>query len=133
MFNNAYCFHTGASSDNTATYIIPRPAPGTPSGFTTILGGMYEPHVWDTSLRAADARGILARCAALQPAVAAPETRVLGHNVGLRPARKGGPRVEAAPLRVPLPAGAQWLAGDVDPGARCAEGEVLVVHAYGFG
>ena len=94
---------------------------------------MYEPHVWDTSPRDEDARGILARCAELQPAVAAPETRVLGHNVGLRPARKGGPRVEALPLRVPLAAGAQWLAGDVDPGAGCAEGEVLVVHAYGFG
>ena len=133
MFNNAHRFDTGASSDNTATYIIPRPAPGTASGFTTILGGMYEPHVWDTSLRAADARGILARCAALQPAVAAPETRVLGHNVGLRPARKGGPRVETLPFRVPLTTDEQRIAGDVNSSAEGAEGEVLVVHAYGFG
>ena len=35
-------------------------------------------------------------------------------------------------MGVPMPA-REWLASDVDAGAKCAEGEVLLVHAYGFG
>ena len=70
MFNNAHGFDTGASSDNTATYIIPRPGPG--GAFTTILGGKYQTDNWDTSFSAADARGILDRCAALAPALPHP-------------------------------------------------------------
>ncbi|KAI0828889.1 nucleotide-binding domain-containing protein [Trametes gibbosa] len=120
------------ADDGNATYIIPRPAPD--GKWTTILGGKYQTADWDTSFSAADARGILARCAALCPAVADPTTRVLRHNVGLRPARRGGPRVEAEPLR--LPWSSEWLTEE----GRSVEGEgegeggtVLVVHAYGFG
>ena len=118
---------SGSEPDGDATYIIPRPWPNA-HGFTTILGGKYQPDNWDLSFSAADARGILARCAALAPAVAAPETRILKHNVGLRPARRGGPRVEAE--WVDTPRACEWLADE--PHVVEAKGTVLVVHAYGF-
>ena len=109
------------------TYIIPRPAKND-SGFTTILGGKYQEGNWDTSFSAADARGILDRCAALAPAVKdAAATRIVRHNVGLRPARRGGPRVEAETLGVP--AKSRWLTDE----PQGEKGTVLVVHAYGFG
>ncbi|KAH9932019.1 nucleotide-binding domain-containing protein [Epithele typhae] len=129
------CVELPMDSDSAdATYIIPRPAPRTvtPSGRTTILGGKYERGAWDTAFAAADAAAIRARCAALLPAVAAPETRVLAHNVGLRPARKGGPRVEVERVPLPRASGAPGIALAGDPGAE-GEGEVVVVHAYGFG
>ncbi|KAI0778791.1 nucleotide-binding domain-containing protein [Trametes elegans] len=109
-----------------ATYIIPRPAPG--GAFTTILGGKYQADNWDTSFSAADARGILDRCAALAPALKdAAATRIVRHNVGLRPARRGGPRVQAERLGLPLRS--EWLSDE----PQGAQGTVLVVHAYGFG
>ena len=117
--------------DGEATYIIPRPAPNG-SGYTTILGGKYQKDNWDTSFSAADARGILDRCTALCPAIADKDTRILRHNVGLRPARRGGPRVEAE--WVDVPRASEWLTEEehVRVG-EATKGAVLVVHAYGFG
>jgi len=91
--------------------MIPRPSP---EG-QVLLGGTFQPNNWDVSLDMPTARGILERCTALAPELANDETRVLAHNVGLRPARKGGPRVET-----------EW----VDASSK---GKTLVVHAYGFG
>ncbi|OBZ79955.1 D-aspartate oxidase [Grifola frondosa] len=97
----------GAPSVNgEATYIIPRPKPG--GGCTTILGGCYQKDNWDTSFDAETARGILARCTALAPAIADKETRWVD---------------------VPLPT--DWLAKDLQP--QGPSGRVMVVHAYGFG
>ena len=93
------------------TYIIPRPAQND-SGFTTILGGKYQEGSWDTSFSAEDARGILDRCAALVPAVKDKETKILRHNVGLRAAPKGGPRVEAEWIDVLPPT--KWPNGHGD-------------------
>ncbi|KAI8990617.1 nucleotide-binding domain-containing protein [Trametes punicea] len=118
------CTELTTSNDGNATYIIPRPCP---NGFTTILGGKYQKDSWDTSFSAEDAEGILERCSALAPAIQDPETRILRHNVGLRPARRGGPRVEAEKLDLPIKT--KWLT-DAPQGER---GTVLVVHAYGFG
>ncbi|EIW64128.1 nucleotide-binding domain-containing protein [Trametes versicolor FP-101664 SS1] len=118
------CTELTSAEDGNATYIIPRPAPG---GWTTILGGKYQKDNWDTSFSAADAQGILDRCAALAPAIKDPETRILRHNVGLRPARRGGPRVEAEKLNLPLKN--QWLVEELPE----EKGAVLLVHAYGFG
>lgn len=115
-----------------ATYIIPRPWPNA-QGFTTVLGGKYQEGSWDLSFSADDARGILARCTALAPAIADAQTRILRHNVGLRPARKGGPRVEAE--WVDTPRATDWLSDEahVVEGAEIQKkGVVLVVHAYGF-
>ncbi|KAI0756278.1 nucleotide-binding domain-containing protein [Daedaleopsis nitida] len=129
--NEFMCTELGTEPAGDATYIIPRPWPNA-HGFTTVLGGKYQPGAWDTSFSAADARGILARCAALAPAVADPATRVRAHNVGLRPARTGGPRVEAEWVDAPL-AEDEDADTDMDEGRGRERGRVLVVHAYGFG
>jgi D-amino-acid oxidase len=60
------------------TYVVPR-------GNTVILGGTSEDGDEDLEVRPATAEAILARCAALVPEVA--EARIVGHRVGLRPAR----------------------------------------------
>ncbi len=117
------------AADGSVTYIIPRPWPNA-SGFTTILGGKYQEGNWDTSFSAADAQGILDRCAELAPAIKDKDTKILKHNVGLRPARKGGPRVEAEWLGIPCET--EWITAK-QGAAASATGKVLVVHAYGFG
>jgi len=108
-----------------ATYLIPRAS--TPG--MVLIGGTYQPNNWDTSLSIPTAHGILARAKELVPALNEPTTRILAHNVGLRPAREGGPRVEvqfvAAPNKdalVPKP-----------PDSSSDTKTSLVVHAYGFG
>ncbi|PCH34190.1 FAD dependent oxidoreductase [Wolfiporia cocos MD-104 SS10] len=111
------------SPNGEATHMIPRPSPAG----NVLLGGTFQPGNWDTSMDAATARGILARCAALAPVLASKETQVLGHNVGLRPARKGGPRVEVEWVDTPLQS-------ELLPVPESsAAGRVMVVHAYGFG
>ncbi len=63
------------------------------------------------------------------PALNEPTTSVHAHNVGLRPAREGGPRVEAQFVDAPNK-------GDLDPKLSDASADAkksLVVHAYGFG
>ncbi|KAI0364057.1 nucleotide-binding domain-containing protein [Pilatotrama ljubarskyi] len=124
--NEFMCTDITTADDGNATYIIPRPSK-TASGFTTVLGGKYQKDNWDTSFSAEDAQGIIERCAALAPAIKDPETRILKHNVGLRPARRGGPRVEAEKLDLPLKT--HWLTEQ----PQGEKGTVLVVHAYGFG
>lgn len=126
--NEFMCTELGPDHHADATYIIPRPWPNA-HGFTTILGGKFQVDNWDTSFSAEDARGILERCTALAPAIADKETRILRHNVGLRPARRGGARVEAE--WVDLPRKTEWLTDE--EAAPETKGTVLVVHAYGFG
>ncbi|GBE84952.1 FAD dependent oxidoreductase [Sparassis latifolia] len=110
------------SADGDATYIIPRPSP---TGHV-LLGGTYQEGSWDTSLDFSSAQGIFERCAALAPALRDKETRILSHNVGLRPARKNGARIEV-----------EWLDGshksELLPASAGPDGRVLIVHAYGFG
>jgi D-amino-acid oxidase len=109
------------------TYIIPRPGPDG----TALLGGTAQPYNWDTSYDGTTAQEIFSRCATLAPSLLdKKETKVLSHNVGLRPAREGGPRVEVEWIQLPL---------ELDLAPR-AEGFVWqtgskfkVVHAYGFG
>jgi D-amino-acid oxidase len=60
------------------TYVVPR-------NDTILLGGTAEEGDEDLKIRPATATAILERCAALVPAVA--EAKVLGHRVGMRPAR----------------------------------------------
>jgi len=76
-------------------------------GDRVVLGGVAQEDDEDRAPRAADAEGILARCAAIEPRLAG--ARVLAHEVGLRPAR---PVVRVEAERV---------------------GEALVVHDYGHG
>jgi len=81
-------------------YVVPR-------GDDVVLGGTSEVGDEDVSMRPATADDILARCIALQPALA--HARVVGHAVGLRPGRS---TVRLGPERI---------------------GEGLVVHDYGHG
>ncbi|MFF0434103.1 NAD(P)/FAD-dependent oxidoreductase [Streptomyces sp. NPDC004327] len=90
----------GGSADT--TYFFPQPG-------RLILGGTARES--DESLVPAPeaAAAIVARCARVRPEIAG--ARVLGHRVGLRPARAGGVRLEAEAL----------------PGGG------LLVHDYGHG
>jgi D-amino-acid oxidase len=83
------------------TYVHPRSR-------DVVLGGTFQPDDWNTTPDPATREAILARCRMLVPDLAyAP---IVGEKVGLRPARHGGPRVEAEA---------------VDGGT--------IVHAYGHG
>ena len=73
-----------------------------------VLGGTWEENDWNLTPDPATRETILERCLALVPRLAG--APVVGEKVGLRPARRGGPRVEAE---------------------RRPEG--TVVHAYGHG
>ncbi|KAL4070699.1 FAD dependent oxidoreductase [Scleroderma citrinum] len=113
-----------------ATYIIPRPGTSPPD--TAILGGTFEQGKWDTSLDMNAARGIFERCAKLAPSLNDRDrTKILCHNAALRPAREGGPRLEAEVIQFPLRGGNHDLAPH---DASSSEGGTMqVVHAYGFG
>ena len=94
-----------------------------------LLGGTFEPNNWDTSISIPDANGILARAKEVMPVLNEPTTRIHAHNVGLRPAREGGPRVEAQFIDVP--SGDDLIPRPSDTSADTKMR--LVVHAYGFG
>ncbi|WP_434740961.1 FAD-dependent oxidoreductase [Micromonospora sp. SH-82] len=68
------------------TYVHPR-------RHDVVLGGTFDPRRSDTDPDPATARAIRDRCVALVPRLA--DAPVLGERIGLRPARHGGPRVEA--------------------------------------
>ncbi|KAA1468099.1 nucleotide-binding domain-containing protein [Dentipellis sp. KUC8613] len=110
-----------------ATYLIPRPSP---PGMV-LIGGTFQPNNWDTSVDKATADGIFQRAKALVPALGDPETRIISHNVGLRPAREGGPRVETEYIELPLSGELVPQISDADTGAGTKK--TLIVHAYGFG
>ncbi|MFJ3338781.1 FAD-dependent oxidoreductase [Streptomyces sp. NPDC086766] len=83
------------------TYFFPQPG-------GLVLGGTAEEDVWSLTPDPAVAERIVARCAVFRPEIA--QARVLGHRVGLRPARHAV-RLERVPL----------------PGGR------VLVHHYGHG
>jgi D-amino-acid oxidase len=66
----------------------------------------------------------------LIPALSEPDVYIKHHNVGLRPARDGGPRVETELYTWPKPGVLLPSIGQV-----LLEGEKksIVLHAYGFG
>ncbi|MFV5992122.1 FAD-dependent oxidoreductase [Streptomyces sp. NPDC056231] len=76
------------ASDAT-TYFFPQPG-------RLVLGGTAEVDDWSTEPDPRTAEEIVARCARIRPEVAG--ARVIGHLVGLRPARDTGVRIEAEPL-----------------------------------
>lgn len=84
-----------------STYVHPRTR-------DVVLGGTFDVGSTDLAPDPATREAILARCRALIPELAG--ARVLREKVGLRPARRGGPRVEAVDVQ----------------GGR-------IVHAYGHG
>jgi D-amino-acid oxidase len=79
------------------------------------------------------AQGIFDRCAKLDPALRSPETRIISHNVGLRPGREDSSRVEVEWVELPIK-------GDLVPSSESSSDQdisaprkIKVVHAYGFG
>ncbi|MFE9817659.1 FAD-dependent oxidoreductase [Streptomyces sp. NBC_00236] len=76
-----------ASSET--TYFFPQPG-------RLVLGGTAGTDDWSTVPDSRTAREIVARCARVRPEIA--RARVLGHRVGLRPARDAGVRIEAGSL-----------------------------------
>ncbi|MDH6223350.1 FAD-dependent oxidoreductase [Streptomyces sp. MJP52] len=67
-----------ADDGTRSTYFLPQPG-------RLLLGGTAEVGEWSTEPDPAVAEAIVARCAAVRPEIAG--ARVLGHRVGLRPAR----------------------------------------------
>ena len=108
-------------------YIIPRPGCD-----EVVLGGTYIPNNHSSLPDLVEADRILQACFDLEPLLAPQggewrDIEVISHNVGLRPARDGGARVElekkvvgSATRRVGRPNSAD-------------KKQVGVVHAYGFG
>jgi D-amino-acid oxidase len=105
-----------------ATYMIPRPSP---EGHV-LMGGTFQPNNWDLSVDIDTAKGIWERCVKMAPVLKDEKTRIISHNVGLRPARRGGPRIEAEWFKLPIKTSLLTQ-------AKQNERDLLVVHAYGFG
>lgn len=78
-----------------------------PHGDTLVLGGQAAVGEWSEQPDPAVARGILERCAAIEPGIA--KVRILGHRVGLRPTRPLI-RLQAEPM-----------------------GQARILHCYGHG
>lgn len=111
------------SSDTTgrgARYIIPRPG----SDCEAVLGGCYDVGSWDTTPSSTLAASILRDCLALDPRLSSDGTvqgiEVLSHNVGLRPSRRGGPRLE-------------WESSSPVQLEGGKKSSLRVLHAYGIG
>ncbi|KAJ9157712.1 putative D-amino acid oxidase [Pleurostoma richardsiae] len=83
-------FRSPRRVDSDTTYVFPRH----PSG-GVILGGCRVDNDWNGEPDLGFAEDIKKRCCALAPELGKPEDlKVIYHAVGLRPSRKGGPRVE---------------------------------------
>ncbi|VUC38187.1 unnamed protein product [Clonostachys rosea] len=84
-------FRSPRRVDNDTTYVFQRPLAG-----GIILGGCREDENWNGEVDMDFAQDIMRRCCALAPELGKPEDlKVIKHGVGLRPGRKGGPRIEA--------------------------------------
>ncbi|KAI8181107.1 hypothetical protein K4K54_002498 [Colletotrichum sp. SAR 10_86] len=84
-------FRSPRRVDNDTTYVFQRPLAG-----GIVLGGCREDGNWDKNVDPELAKKIMERCCALAPELGRPEDlKVIKHGVGLRPNRKGGPRIEA--------------------------------------
>ncbi|GAA5884913.1 hypothetical protein JCM6882_007149 [Rhodosporidiobolus microsporus] len=120
-----------SSDHSTPRYIIPRPTTDGGPG-EVICGGVYGIGSWDLSVDPALSERILRDCLKLDPSISRNGTfegiEVLRHNVGLRPSRKGGPRLEAQRVSLPLESKLAPTASRKGP-----KREVSIVHAYGFG
>ncbi|MFD7964888.1 NAD(P)/FAD-dependent oxidoreductase [Streptomyces zaomyceticus] len=82
-------FTSADAGSSETTYFFPQPG-------RLVLGGTAEEGDERLVPDPATAAAIVARCARVRPEIAG--ARVLGHRVGLRPARVGGVRIEAVPL-----------------------------------
>lgn len=114
-----------------AVYTIPRPGPEE----HVTLGGCNIPENWSTQPDLATARRILQQNFEICPALANggkswEDIEVVSHNVGLRPSRKGGIRLELEERTI-----GQGNNEDLIPrvGREGRGRKVGCVHAYGIG
>ncbi|WP_329233643.1 FAD-dependent oxidoreductase [Streptomyces canus] len=118
--------HTSLRDEDNAdghTYVHPRSR-------DIVLGGTFELNEWDTTPSPATAAAILRRCTELLPELeGAP---VLGHQVGLRPWRDSGVRLETDPRP---PGGIRRLVHNYGHGGAgvtlawgCADAATALVH-----
>lgn len=113
-----------SKAPNESTYIIPRP------DGTCILGGTFEEDNYDPAVDHRKANSIYERCTAIEPGLQVSRgTKILSLNVGFRPARRGGPRVELENVQLPL---ANELVPHYVAETR-VQRELKVIHAYGLG
>ncbi|KAM3416138.1 hypothetical protein BST61_g7746 [Cercospora zeina] len=85
-------YHSGPNGKGDTSYCIPRPGTG-----TTILGGTKEVGNWSSEPDDAVTKRILERCSWMVPELlTGPDGgfEVISTQCGLRPGRRGGPRVE---------------------------------------
>ncbi|KAJ4366121.1 hypothetical protein N0V83_007756 [Neocucurbitaria cava] len=76
--------------DPTTTYVFPRPLGG-----GVILGGSRQDNNWSAEWDEELGQEIMRRCCELCPELGRPEDlQIIAKNIGLRPSRKGGPRIE---------------------------------------
>lgn len=115
-----------------AAYMIPRPG----SEGHVVLGGHYRIGDWATNADLVEAERILKDCYNLCPKLAGPngkswkDIEVVAHNVGLRPAREGGARMELEEREIGKAVSSQIAPGSVKGSLGR---KVAVVHAYGVG
>lgn len=109
-------------------YIIPRPGSG---GLVTV-GGCYLKGDWSTHVDPVVAERILREATELCPDLKGEDGKVevVSHNVGLRPCRVGGVRVELEEIDLGKVGKEGILPGSVD---NVGNRKVAVVHAYGVG
>ncbi|GAA5871161.1 hypothetical protein JCM16303_001710 [Sporobolomyces ruberrimus] len=126
-----------SSDPNSSAYIIPRP------GGEVICGGSYGIDDWDLSISPSHATRILSHCLRLDPTISKDGTlegiEILRHNVGLRPSRSSGPRVESELIEIgsneksKIRVGRQGERREKEGGERGRKKKGVVVHAYGVG
>ncbi|KAG0697457.1 hypothetical protein DFH29DRAFT_1082347 [Suillus ampliporus] len=121
---------SGGGLSEHVTSITPRP--GLTQRNTAFLNGTYQIGNWDTSLDMSVAKGIFDRCSVLAPCLKEEETKILRHNAGLRPDRKGGPRVEVEHISLPLKR-SDGLAPYLSENQDEEQQNLTVIHAYGMG
>ncbi|USP79165.1 D-amino-acid oxidase [Curvularia clavata] len=89
-FERVKYFRSPHRIDSTVSYVFPRPLGG-----GVVLGGSRQDNDWSPEWDEALGQDIIKKCCKLCPELGKPEDlQVIARNVGLRPSRKGGVRIE---------------------------------------
>ncbi|WWC73408.1 uncharacterized protein I206_107375 [Kwoniella pini CBS 10737] len=123
---------------NQKVYIIPRPGNKKNNQNHVILGGCYLPNDWSLNINKEIAKNILKDCYELCPLLdnnngkgSINDIKILSHNVGLRPVREGGLRLELEDIIINKSEKENNLLLPLK--GREKERKVSVIHAYGIG
>ncbi|WVQ96390.1 hypothetical protein IAU59_003495 [Kwoniella sp. CBS 9459] len=121
---------------NQKIYIIPRPGPA----HHVILGGCYLAHDWSSNIDPTISELILKDCHKLCPQLDGKggkgswkDIDIVSHNVGLRPVREGGMRLELEERVLGQSANQDLIPTKTNYPDFGGGRRVAVVHAYGIG